>query len=306
MCCYKLLGIFCFDGRNAIPDDIYIIERKSFMDKKDLLKNILADRETENLLMSELQRQLNEELSKPFKKQDFDKIEQLTSSIRSLVESEEAIKLRDECGRKYLLEKAGQKKHRAVGKFSVTLLATVLCCLTVILGLNAYSFSTWGVNFFTAVVKYTQSGVSFDFSAPESGASDDDTSEADSYGIKAKCAEYGVECETPEYIPDGLELSDSLCEELSDSTSCYFYYSNENSKLNLTIEKYNNSDAIPPVLIPNDEHDVVQKFINGKLMYILSKENSYTAVYSSGDIVYLIYTEGLGYEEFEKIINSME
>lgn len=306
MLCYKYWKLFCFDGRNDIPDDIYITERKSFMDKKDLLKSISADRETENLLMSELQRQLNEELNKPFKKQDFDKIEELTSSVRSLAENEEAIRLRDECGKKYLLEKVSQKKRRAVGKFSVALIATVLCCLTVVLGLNAYSFSTWGVNIFTAVVKYTQSGVSLDFSSPDGDNSDADTSEADSYGIKARCAEYGVECETPEYIPDNLELSDFLCEKLSDSTNCCFYYSNENSKLNLTIEKYNNSEAIPPVLVPNEEHDVEQEFINGKLMYILNKENSYTAVYSSGDIVYLIYTEGLGYEEFEKIIDSMK
>lgn len=306
MRCDKVSEDFYFYGRNDIPDDIYITERKIFMDKKELLKNIAADSETENLLLSELQSQLNEELKKPFKKQDFDKIEQLTSSIRALAGNEDAIKLRNECGKRYLLERAAQKKRRSVGKIPVTILAAALCCLTVVLGLNAYSFSTWGVNIFSAVVKYTQSGVSLDFSTPDSGFSDAESSEADSYGIKEKCAKYGVECEAPEYMPDGFELSDFLCEELSDSTNCYFYYINGDSRLNLTIEKYNDSELIPPVLIPNEEHDVEQKFISGKLVYIMNNENAYTAVYSSGNIVYLIYTEGLGYEKLEKIIDSME
>lgn len=276
------------------------------MDKKELLKNIAADSETEAMLLKETQRQLEEEISKPFRKRDYNKIEELTSRVRSISESREAAQLRDECGKKYLHERINEQSAKKKRRLPASGLIAALCCLTIVLGLNMYSFSTFGTNIITAVVKHTQGGISLDFSQPDSGNSETEVSEADSYGIKEKCLEYGVDCAAPEYIPEGFVLDDFMCEELSDSTNCIFYYSRGEDIFNLTIEKYKSSELIPPVLIPNEESNVREEFINGNLVYVMNENENYTAVYSSGDIVYLFYTSGTEFEEIYKVIKSME
>lgn len=275
------------------------------MNKNELLKKISADSDTELKLSLLLNSKLENELKKPLKKQNFIEIEKITCSIRALGESDEAIMLRDECGKKAILEKANQYKT-PFRKYMLGGAITVLCCITLIFALNAYSFSTWGMSIFSAVVKYTGNGVTLDFSLPDNYHENKNTDFKDNYGIKEKYAEYGIEAQAPEFIPEGFKLSDFQCEKLSYSTNCCFYFTHDNIIFNLTIEKYDDSEMIPPVLIPNDQKNVSEEFHNGNLVYIMNNDNSYTAVYSSGNIVYFIYTDNLDYDTLIKILNSMK
>lgn len=276
------------------------------MDKNKLLNMISDDCETELLLLGELQKQLDEELSKPLKLRDFDKIDMLTQSVRELTESTEAAEIRDENGKQYIREKAEKKAKSSASLRRFAGIGAALCCVAIVVGVNAYSLSTLGMSFFSAVVQFSKSGVSLDFSTPDNVPSDVGTGTEDKFGIKEKCAEYGVSCAAPEYIPDDYVLSDYFCEELSDSTACSFYFTSGEHRLNLTIEKHISADSIPPMLIPNEEHALEEVLINGNMVYLLNENNCYTAVYSSGDTVYLLYTDGLDYDEFEKIIVSMK
>lgn len=275
------------------------------MNRKELLKNIADDSETEKLLLAELQYQLNNELNKPLRKRDFDKIEELTSSIRELTDSPESISERTRSGTEYLCGKLKQSRKRPGNRYIYTAAAALCGCIVLVIGLNINAFSAFGRNIFSAIVNFSKNGVIIDFSLQNAGGDIPENSGSDKYGFREKYDYYGIEAEAPYYIPDGFELNDLCFEKLSESSIISLYYRKDEAKLDFSIEIYDDGANIPSILIPDREHDVREEPIGGHSVYIISDNDSFTAAYRCGNTVYIIFSDGLPYDEFEKTVESM-
>lgn len=275
------------------------------MERQELLKNIADDSETEKLLLAELQYQLNKELNKSLRKRDFDKIEELTSTIRELTDSPESIAERTRNGTEYLCGKLKRNRKRSGNRFMYTGAAVLCGCIVLVMGFNIYSLSAFGRSFFSAVVNFSKNGVIIDFSSAVSSGDIPENSESDKYGFRAKYAYYGIEAESPEYIPEGFELEDFCHEDMSESSIISFYYKKDGAKLDFSVETYNNGSNIPSILIPDSEYDVREELLRDHYVYIISDNNSFTAAYRCGNTVYIIFSDGLPYSEFEKTVESM-
>ena len=131
------------------------------MTKDEKLK-ALFDR-FDNNIISDIQRQLDDELAKSDEDFNPDKIAELTAVIAeikggSLTEQRKAdniAKITDEV-------MANQKRSRINRIYKV--LSVVCACLVIVIGMNIYTMNTFGDDLFSAAIKAAQNGFSLDFS----------------------------------------------------------------------------------------------------------------------------------------------
>ncbi len=77
-------------------------------------------------------------------------------------------------------------------------------------------------------------------------------------------------------------------------------------KLILSYEAYKNSDDIPPIGIPTDTYNLVETEINGQTVFILKEDGQFTATFLNNNIVYVITSNKLDYDECQKVVESMK
>lgn len=284
-----------------MQNDIYTMERVISMDKNELQKRLLEDNDIEHKYLCELKSELDEEINKPIKKRDLNKIEELTRSIRELTDSEQGIRQRTEEDISAIMARSANEKR--AGGFQFRRLAAALCvCFVAVIGLNLISFHAWGTNMFSAAYRLMNGGISIDMNE----RIELPTTADDPYGMKTKCAEYGMYPETPSYIPEGFRLIHVDDVKKTDSIRLTFYYKKEGINLHFVFFQYYNKDQIPPVGIPTDTYNVVEEEINNHKMYILKEDNQFTAIFQSDNIVYSIASDGLNYDECQKVIESLD
>ncbi|MDE6034986.1 MAG: DUF4367 domain-containing protein [Ruminococcus sp.] len=109
--------------------------------------------------------------------------------------------------------------------------------------------------------------------------------------------------ETPEYIPENFSLLNIDTEELTICKIISFYYKSGKKKINFTWYEFY-IDDIPPVGIPADTHNLTEQKINNNTVYILKEDNQFTATYIIDNTVHFMYTDNVGYDECEKILES--
>ena len=85
-----------------------------------------------------------------------------------------------------------------------------------------------------------------------------------------------------------------------------FYYNKDDTMLTFDFQQFYNSEDIPTIGIPSDTHNITEKEINGQTMYILEEENQFTATFLRNNMIYVIFSDGLDYEECDKIVNSIK
>lgn len=271
------------------------------MDKK-LIERQMFDLDRE--ILSDLQKDLEEEMSKPAEERDESYIAELEEMISE--DQEESIsesrKRSLESVMKMLDEYEPPKHIKLYKRLSVV----AACCL-LLFGLNAFSLKAFGRNMFSAAYQITRGGINI--SAEEIGESERSdkltTSESDPYGMKAKCAEYGFFPDTPTYIPEGFTL-DSFFEESSDQLDAVgFYYKKKNTKLNFFFTNYKDNTLAPQIGFPTDTYNVTEGNKGNNTIYILKEDGQFTAAYIEKRIKYMIFAEGLDYDECQKILESL-
>lgn len=275
------------------------------MDKNELQKRLLEDKHI-NAYLNELKSELDKEMQKTFKKRDFDKIDELTQSIRELTESELSIHKRNVNGIAAIKEKAENNDRRSVSVRFKRLAAALCVCFATVVGLNIISFRAWGMNFFSAIIELRKGSISIDFGKQQHDVIELPASQDDPFGIKAKCNEYGIQPEIPMYLPDNFELINIDTQQLDILLNITFYFKNGNEKLNISYINYKDTDQIPPLNIPSDAYNVSEKEVNDHTIYILKEDNQFTATYIQEDMVYGIYADGLDYDECQKVIESFD
>ena len=273
---------------------------------KELLERIMADTDFEKDVAKIISAQINEELGK--KKPDYNKIAELSEQYSYIVSADEEIESRSEQHIQQILSTARQEKT----KFSIRMkvFSALTACAVIAFGLNIYSFNAWGMNMIDAIYTMQKGGMSIDIhNINDFGRKTIElpTSHDDPYGIKAKCAEYGVYPETPTYIPDGFELKHfEEYEYDTHKTIRFFYRKNGYIWLNITYMEYIDYESIPPVGIPTDTYTVHEETINGHSSWILKEDNQFTDIYIDNEnIKYSFFMQSLDYDECYKIVESM-
>ena len=269
------------------------------MNNKELFHNISNITEADKELLKELQVQLDEELNKPIKQQDFDLIEEITKTICEIHNENELIEAKTKSGIAFLKERKTNVNKLKIRKWS----AVFVSCAAVILVLNIASFSALGMNIFSAAYKIVKGGITIDMNEGEK--TDLSVTDDDPYGIKAKCAEYDMYPLTPTYIPEGFELVDLYEKKLTTLSNVTFYYKKADIILNFNYTMYSEERKIPPIGIPSDTYNVVEEQINGRKMYILKEDNQFTATFLEDNIVYAITAIDCDYDECQKVIESL-
>ena len=265
------------------------------MEKMNLiLEKIRSEVFLEEIISEELEKQLDLELKKP--SPDYDLVDELTKAI--LESRGKAVK---EIDVKPEIQAIRQRKIKRIRfpKWAVTVSAACV----VLIGANMFSVSAWDMNIFSAIVKFTKGGMSVNLNQ---NIIELPVSEGDPYGIKAKCAEYDIFPLTPHYLPEGFELVDfysDINEVLSDI--CFFYQKG-NVKLNITYTKYNDSENVHSVGIPTDTYNLQETEVNGQTMFISKEDNQFTATFLNDDIVCIVTSNKLDYDECQKVIKSMK
>lgn len=264
------------------------------MDKKRIEKQ-MSDLDRE--ILSDLQKDLNEEMNKPAEERNESYIAELEEMI---AQTEEeligASQKRSLDNIMKMLDEYEEPKHIKLYKN----LSIVAACLLVILGLNTASLKVFGQNMFSAAYQLTKGGINI-------STNDSDemkTSESDPYGMKAKCAEHGFFPDTPSYIPEGFIL-DYVAEESTDEFDIvYFYYKKNSAILNIFFTSYKDSTVIPPIGLPTDTYNVTEENIENNTVYIIKEDGQFTSSYIEKRIKYVIYAEGMDYDECHKVLVS--
>lgn len=274
------------------------------MNSKNIIENVPRESESfRDKSASELREMLDRELSKPDKQIDYGLVDRLTTSVLEAEGRKRlAVDVDDELD-KFRNRVSERNRKFFLPKWAVSL--SVACA--VLFCANCISVSAWSMNIFKALVNFVQGGVLIGFEdRQEESVIELPTSENDKYGMKGKCAEYGVYPLVPEYLPDGFQLTDIETEANKYYLRVIFYYNKGSTILNIDFQQFYNSEDIPTIGIPSDTHNITEKEINGQTMYILEEDNQFTATFLRNNMIYLIFSDGLDYEECDKIVNSIK
>lgn len=265
---------------------------------KEKLERMLSDIDME--ILSDLKKDLDEEMSKPTEERDESLISELEEMISKLEEEIiSASKKRSLESVMKMLDEYKEPRHPKLYKR----ISVAAACLLVVLGLNTVSMKTFGQNMFSATYQLYKGGITI---STESGDNKGFVaSESDPYGMKAKCAGYGFFPDTPSYIPDGSVLKDTSVDSDDYSDSIIFYYKKDDIILSFIFTNYKTNDEIPPFGLPSDTYNVTEEQINGHTTYISKEDKQYTAFFIDKRIKYSIYAEGLDYDECYKILESL-
>ena len=272
-----------------------------------------------------LQKMLSDELS--HKEVNYDRVSEITESIREMAEGEKPPESDSENIEKILnmLELRKRQKIQRVHKF----VSAVSACLVIGFSLNLCSLSVFGTNILDSALNITRDGFKinlFDGSifhpvtttvaeiATEtkgnlSGEEDGNQSSTvtsntmqgvveEIVNISPIISDYCFSCGLDSiFIPNNLNslnvpinLESRFYEESGLSKDVYMTFSDSERKFNVTAEKYYNRDDIPNVLVPadTDSTSVETLDINGIKVHIFEYEKYSSAVYASGDTVYTL------------------
>ena len=265
---------------------------------KDLADKINVDKEVTVEAYSYIKTELDMETSKPLRKRDFDRIEQLTSQLAELSGDNTSGNTEKLYERIRSYERAEKKPVNVFKRF-----IPAICCFVLVFTANCVSVAAWDMNIVSAAIKFSKSGFSVGFGKqPEEIHLP--VSEDDPYGFIAKLAEYDIEFETPHYIPEGFVLTKvdtNVNENLGDTVT--FIYWNGKQNFSLCFTKYHNE--ISEVLIPSDHFNISETEVNSSPAIVSKEDNQYTIMYLKGKTEFYMFSDGVPYDECEKIVESI-
>ena len=262
----------------------------------------------------EINRALDEELKKPAKKRDYDKIEELTKTYTELMGTEAQVEASMQCCISEFKSKARPK--RKITRRMRIVFATISVAVLLFI-MNIITVSAFNMNVFSFIVHITDKNFSVNSSLFVSEVSADDIIELpvsadDPYGIIAECAKYGISSETPHYLPEGYVLTE--CDYsgiLSYSADIQFTFTNQhNTRQTITFsyELYEEEEKISHTKFSNSEHCLSEIEINDRPAILAEEQNDkqFTVVYPIDTLLITIFTQDISKEEINQIINSIK
>lgn len=140
---------------------------------------------------------------------------------------------------------------------------------------------------------------------PDETTLDIKPSTGDTYGIKAKCAEYGLFPDVPEYIPDGFRLIHVEDKHYVECDIISFEYTNSNELVTFNFTVFKSADYVPDTKSYVDKYNFSEKEINGHTAYVIEESRKFSAFYLDDCIQYEVYSKNIDYDECYKILESL-
>ena len=249
--------------------------------------------------IQEINEMLDEELKKPAKKRNYDKIEELTRAYAELMSTETEVR---NAMQRCLLEL--ESKARTKRKFTRRMRGTVITVsLAVMLFvMNIITVSAFNMNVFSFIVNVANGSFSVDFSnSPNKNVSDNSmklpVTPSDPYGMIAECARNGIYPETPHYLPDGLFLMETRAEDLQNFEKyvMFNFIGENNQRITFGYDSFDNSNVMQGATFPNDEHNFQEIEVNGHpaLFAEEKKDKEFTLVYCCDELLMCHFLVGI-------------
>lgn len=251
-------------------------------------------------IINDLKVELDEEMKKSPKKRDYNKIDEITAAIHEIDCENDDYESHYEDARNELFARLEKEKNRKSRRRLKGISIVATCCVLLI-GINAVTFSTMGMNMFKAIYHISKGGITVDIE--RSNEIILPTTKDDPYGIKAKCAEYDINLQAPTFIPEGFYLYDINYEENDTFKRVDFFYKNVTAKINFTFTNFKGD--VPPIGLPTDTYELNKETINDQIIYTLKEDNQFYGIFIKENIQYLIFTEYIDYDSCYKIVNSL-
>lgn len=254
---------------------------------------------------------LDEELKKPAKKRNYDKIEELTRAYAELMGTETEVRNAMQRCLSELKRKVKPKRKITRG-MRVCFTAVSVAMLLFIM--NIVTVSAFDMNVFSFIVHVADGSFSVDFSQAFTPNSFDNAIKLpitpdDPYGMIVECAKHEIYPETPHYLPDGFLLVD-ISFSNSDNTKKYvtFNFINNNQKITFGYDLFPSTEWMQTQKFPNDEHKFNEIKVNKKsaLLAKEKKDMQFTFVYCCEDCMMISFSSwNVSESEVNKIINSI-
>ncbi len=273
--------------------------------------NDFLDKDFKEKSIQEINKMLEEELKKPVKKRNYDKIEELTGAYAELMGTEAEVR---NAMQRCLLEL--KSKARPKRKFTRRMRGTVITVsLAVMLFvMNIITVSAFNMNVFSFIVNVANGSFSVDFSkSPNKNVSDNSmklpVTPSDPYGMIAECARNGIYPETPHYLPDGLFLMETGAEDLQNFEKyvMFNFMGENNQRITFGYDLFDNSNVMQGASFPNDEHNFQEIKVNGHpaLLAEEKKDKEFTLVYCCDELLMCHFScWNISENEVKKIIDS--
>lgn len=309
---------------------------------EDFLKNDFTEKAAKDI-----NKMIDEELKKPKHEIDYHKIQELTNILPQIYRKEEILPSESIFTEELLmaltlleLEESEQTeelnlpvketpkdttketykpRRRGFNLRKGFIIVTAVICFTVSLMSRCFISTTASDNKegLPYALHFDKNGF-FSLSYPEElltpyEAPDVDLSEVDDpFGMIAESAKYGMNSETPHYIPDGYTLEDiKYFYDFDGNQNLYFDFIYENDpsiNIHFNYYLYANTELIPYHMFNGNKRKISNIKINGTPAVRLEqkKEGWYTVIYHIGSLMICISTYNLPEGEFDKIIASMK
>ena len=250
----------------------------------------------------ELDRLLDEELSKPEGKRDYNKIEEINAAYAALCGDIEETD--------HAVERGIQKlKQHKIPKVRATrrirLMVTAGAVAILLLAANVFTVAAYQQNVFSVIIHYAKEGFSVQYTEHET--IELPITPDDPYGIKAECAKYGLDVLAPTYLPEGFQLGDynhNIAEGYCTSVDFWFYRDRKevfSISYNLFFDPSNGTS------IPSDHFNLYEIEADGNPAIISQEDGQYTVIFKDKNRVEtVIYMNHLDYDECDRVVASLK
>ena len=274
------------------------------MTEQELLKAIQSD-DTDQIMLAALQSKLDSELERPDDELDIDKINRITATIDIITGNDRITAERSQPG----IDKIKQELHQQSRHSRIRIIkwAAACACFLLIVS-NIWSFSAYGMNSFSAAYQLMRGGIVID---TRNGESETYSSDAYFDEMRSLCRKNGFPDDVllPSYIPEGFKPTPECGKVYSDEIRNVidFYFQSSSSVLDLTIMEYKSKENIQPWGIPSTEYNITEQVFGDTTVHIQKerKDHQYWAVFQIGLTQYMLFSDGLDYDECQRVLESM-
>ncbi|HOO06957.1 MAG TPA: DUF4367 domain-containing protein [Ruminococcus sp.] len=244
-----------------------------------------------------LEKALDQEMEKPVKKWDMEKIGELTALMSQLRGSKAEETAPPEFVEGVLTKLRSREVPRRKAVFRRICIAAA--CLVLFIGADLTSHKVLGQGILPAGYYAVQGGIHTFLDGSDGKP---DSHENIYYGtMKEYIDKYGLDAMIPTYIPKGFELD--KVDETLDALRILFV--NGNKKININYYRFNES-SVGSFGFPTDTREVCQTMVNGHLFYTIREDNQLKAWCTEEKTIIQINTNGVEYSLADEVLRSME
>ena len=243
-----------------------------------------------------LEKALDQEMEKPVKKWDMEKIGELTALMSQLRGSKAGETAPPEFIEGVLTQLSSREVPRRKAVFRRICIAAA--CLVLFIGADLTSHKVLGQGILPAGYYAVQGGIHTFLDGSDGKP---DSHENIYYGtMKEYIDKYGLDAMIPTYIPKGFELD--KVEETSDALRILFV--NGNKKIDINYYKFNEC-SVGSFGFPTVTREVCETMVNGHLFYTIKEDNQLKA-WCAEETIIQISTDGVEYSLADEVLRSME